>query len=124
MKNKFIAAAIVALIVPFSAGAQTTLPQGQGTPGPLNDLLNLIQNVKIGTPNLDVTQQSVSQTVNQIAQGNVSSGDLSSWWQGVNNWFMANTGVSLSAIIKAVVNLIIWVWEFVIKLLQNAVQNL
>lgn len=124
MKNKLLAIAIIAFIVPFAAGAQADSSQGNGMPGPLNDLLNVIQNVKIGSPNLDVTQQNVSQAVNQVAQGNISSGDLSGWWQGINNWFVANTGVSLASIVKAVLNLIIWVWELIIKLLQSAVQHL
>ena len=122
MKKGLLTILIIAFLVPFAAGAQTSQNFQENLPGPVNDILNLVKGVKVSSPNLDVSQESVDQTVQQIASGN--TGDLSSWWQSINGWFSTNIGVSLADIIKAVVNLVIWVWELVIKLLQSAVQNL
>jgi hypothetical protein len=122
MKKRLLTIFIIVSLMPFAASAQTSQNFQENLPGPVNDLLNLVKGVKVSSPNLNVSQQSVDQTVQQIASGN--TGDLSSWWQSINGWFSANIGVSLADIIKAVVNLVIWVWELVIKLLQSAVQNL
>ncbi len=128
MKKGFLTILLIVSFIPFVVNAQTPPNAQENLPGPVNDLWNLLQKVRVDSPNLDVSQQGIGQTVQQIANGKISqsavSGDLSSWWQSINGWFSANIGVSLGDIIKAVVNLVIWVWELIIKLLQGAVQNL
>lgn len=110
--------AILMLSMPSLSGAQELdlSKIQQNLPGPFSDLVNLIQKVRIDTPNVNLTGST--------GQMNISSGDISNIWQNINNWFLAHIGVSLTSIIKAVLNIIIWIWQLIISLLQSAVQHL
>ncbi len=126
MNKKLAIAAVLLTLVPFAAGAQSSVPNvsQQNLPQPVNDLLNTLSKININnTPG-----GSLNTAGGPPSSVNINGGDilnqLGNLWQSLNNWFAANTGVSLSDIIKAVVNLIIWIWEIIIKLLQVGLSHL
>ncbi len=116
MNKKIFIFAIVASLVPFAAGAQLGAPNGNNTPGPVNDLFNTIK--KIQLPSINGRENAAGGNSLNLGQGTGVTTDVGNVWQNVNNWFSANIGVSLANIITVAVNFMIWIWELVIKLLQ------
>lgn len=115
-------------MVPFAAGAQSVdlSKIQQSLPGPVNDLVNLVQKVKIDAPNANLTSGSnggIDINLGQLGQSGVS-GDLGSIWQSANNWVSSHVGISLNDIVKAILNIVIWIWQFLIGLLKDLVSHL
>ena len=102
-------------VVPIFASAQTApiipdiIDAGQtiteSIPAPIANFIDKLKGIDIGG------QPSVSG--DSLDFSNVKSG-----WDSINNWFLQNIGVSFTEIVKSVANLVIWIWEIVIKLIK------
>jgi len=122
----------LAFIVPaLSLAQQTSLP-AVPTNININDLTQTVSN-QLPAPVSDfisklkdVFQNGTNgPTVTSLTSGNgMNLSDASGVWNQINNWFSSNIGVSFSDIIRAVVNLIIWIWELIIKLIQVGLSKL
>ncbi len=118
-------------IIPVLSSAQTTPPTV-----PVNiDLNNLSQTISDQLPApvsdfiqklKDVFQNGTNgTTINGLTSGNgIDLSNASGLWSQINNWFSSNIGVSLSDVIRAIANLIIWVWELIIKLIQVGLSHI
>ena len=83
---------------------------------PVSDFVNKLKGVFENGPGMGISSPSNG------LQTNLS--DVGGTWASINNWFSSKIGVSLTDIIKAVVNLIIWIWEVIIKLIQTGLSYL
>jgi hypothetical protein len=93
---------------------QTILNQ---LPAPVSDFVQKLKTVFQSGTN--------GTTISGLTSGSgLDLSDASGLWGQVNNWFSSNIGVSLSDIIRAVVNLIIWIWGLIIKLIQVGLSHL
>lgn len=113
-KEVFIIFSLLVLIAPVLSSAQTSPPSlpnlpdlGQSITAPISNFVDKLK--AIGGSNVSVPDASNFDLGPSGVQGT---------WDNINNWFVSKIGVSLTDIIKAVVNLIIWVWELIIKLIQ------
>lgn len=102
-------------IVPVFASAQTApiipdvIDVGQviteSIPAPIANFIDKLKGINIGG------QPSVS-------GGSMDFSSVKSGWDSINNWFTQNIGVSFTEIVKSVANLVIWIWEIIIKLIK------
>jgi hypothetical protein len=128
MRKKFliILSLIILIAAPVSGSAQTdTAPPAL----PKLDLTNLGQSVSDSLPDpiSNFIDKLKGIDIKGSAGADGGSMDLSSAkgaWDSINNWFLENIGVSLNEIIKAIANLIIWVWELIIKLIKTGISYL
>lgn len=80
-------------------------------PAPVSNFVQKLKGMFQGGPN------GGGGTGLTVGNGSSFSGG-SDLWGRINNWFSSNIGISLSDIIRAVANLIIWIWELIIKLIR------
>ncbi|TSA45479.1 hypothetical protein D4R51_01760 [bacterium] len=118
--KKTISTIILSLVIltPIAGLAQTSEPALPTLPGiinlsaPISDFMDKLKNINVGGSAMPSGGSSI---------------DLSSvkgFWASINNWFVSNIGISFTDIIKAVFNLIIWIWEVIIKLIQAGLSYL
>ena len=77
----------------------------ESIPAPIFGFIEKLKGINIGG------QSSVS-------GGSMDFSSVKEGWDSINNWFLENIGVSFNEIIKSVANLIIWIWEIIIKLIK------
>ncbi|MGC9603580.1 MAG: hypothetical protein ABSF47_03900 [Minisyncoccia bacterium] len=129
MNKKILSLAIfsITLLAPILSSAQSQNPANvsginnlnlndiqQNLPAPVSDFVNKLKGVFENGPGMSGPTNG--------PQINLS--DVGGTWASINSWFSSKIGVSLTDIIKAVVNLIIWIWELIIKLIQTGLSYL
>jgi len=128
MNKKILLAFLsLALLAPVLSSAQSQNPGTvpginnlnlnqiqESLPPPVSDFVNKLKGVFENGPGMS--------TLGNGPQVNLS--DVGGTWSSINNWFSSKVGISLTDIIKAIVNLIIWIWEIIIKLIQTGLSYL
>lgn len=110
-------------IAPVFASAQTPPPVfpdiidvGQiiieSIPAPISNFIDKLRGINIGG------QSTVS------GGGSMDFSSVKEGWDSINNWFSSNIGVSFTEIVKSVANLVIWIWEIIIKLIKVGISYL
>ncbi len=126
-KKIFLLLVIASFLFPHAILlAQNTNPSGSESQNPAGNLLNLFKNMKVSLPNLNIIESGTTgglftegrSVIEEISHGNFTD-RLAQWWQDVNNWFSSHINISLSAIVKTMINCVIWIWEFIIQLLRD-----
>ncbi len=79
----------------------------ESIPAPISGFIDKLKNINIGD------QSSILGDSGSINLSNVKSS-----WNSINNWFFQNIGISFTEIVKSIANLVIWVWEIIIKLIK------
>lgn len=95
-------------------------------PAPINDLVNTVQKI---TPNFQSPFfQNLQNTVQNLKTESLNTQNFLDKFKEIfykiNNWFEINLGVSLVAILKAIGNVIVWIFETFIKLIKTAISYL
>ena len=99
-------------ILPTLPGVNQAMPSNINLPAPLTDFIDKLKTI------------NVSGGSNMPGGSSIDLSSAKGFWASINNWFISNVGVSLTDIIKAVFNFIIWVWELIIKLIQAGLSYL
>lgn len=113
IKFIFILLGALVLILPLK-----TLAQLENVPQPITDLFNTFQKIDLNVklPFLEKAfQEGIPKSTG--GGGGVVS-DLTNLFDRVSSWFRDKLGVSLIDIVKAIGNFIIWVLEFIVKLIK------
>lgn len=116
MKKTFlIILSLQLFIAPVFASAQTApiipnvIDVGQAItesiPAPIASFIDKLKNIDIGGQPF-------------VSSGSMDFSSVKSGWNSINNWFLENIGVSFTEIVKSVANLVIWIWEIIIKLIK------
>ncbi len=120
----------MSILVPILGSAQTTAPIISNLPNVGQALSDIIPAPVSGF--IDQLKTILQNGVNAVGNGQALSGggnglnlsNAGDIWNQINDWFSSNIGVSFTDIVKAVVNLIIWIWELIIKLIQVGLSKL
>lgn len=95
-------------------------------PAPINDLVNTVQKI---TPNFQSPFfQNLQNTVQNLKTESLNAQNFLDKFKEIfykiNHWFETNLGVSLVAILKTIGNVIVWIFETLIKLIKTAISYL
>lgn len=105
--------------------------------GPFQDLWNLLKRITpFNKENINSFNIINNSNSNDFINTNVENnpqikitpenflGFLENLWNQINDWFSEKIGVSFRDILKVVINIIIWFWELIIKILQELVSKI
>jgi hypothetical protein len=117
---KFLAAGIILVSVrsPALAGAQG-LPATEGVPSALSNPLGFIQD-ELG---IHLDRIFPGFTGEMATPGEVVSG-ASNLWDNIKVWVQDNLGIDLSHLLRGIIDLLVQLFEFAIKLFKSALELL
>jgi hypothetical protein len=88
------------------------------------DFRDSLSNVDTAIPTPSVKEQSFVDPSKVESLTTSLDTSLSSAWDSLNGWLESNIGISLSEIIRTLLNFIIWVFELIVKILQAVINIL
>jgi len=107
---------------------QLTPPVNNLIPQPFKDLFQTFGKININISRIPVLNKIFSRASTEAQNISSNPAGLISWfknlWERINIWLENNIGVSLREIIRAVVNVFIWILEFIIKLVKQGLSVL
>lgn len=104
---------------PFPAAAESieiSIPQ------PIGDFIDSLGNIDI-----DNTGKNISDNISldgSVISEKLSGLGISDIWNMANEWMEATIGISISQIVRAIGNFIIWALELMMKLLRGGLDEL
>ncbi len=119
MKYLIIVAVLLSItIIAPAASAQGPAP-AEGVPRILSNPLSFIQE-KLG-----INLQSVFPgfKTEMMAPEGVAAG-ASNLWNNIKTWLQENLGVDMNHFLRGIVGILVWIFEFAIKLFKSALELL
>ena len=102
--------------------AQSGTPPDWSFPAPITDMVNVVRKIHIDIGNIELFD-NISRKGRELLRG--GHGDVRNQiygtWQSANSWMSHHIGVSLSEIIRAFINLLIWVLNLIVRFLKMAI---
>ncbi|MFH1162347.1 MAG: hypothetical protein V1696_03715 [Candidatus Jorgensenbacteria bacterium] len=105
-------------VFPVPAAAQE-LPSAESIPQVLTDPLGFIQE-KLG---INIQRIFPGFTGEMVAPGQIAGG-ASGIWDSVKAWMQEHLGIDLTHLLRGIIDLVVWVFEFAIKLFKSALDVL
>ncbi|MFH1193268.1 MAG: hypothetical protein V1656_03050, partial [Candidatus Jorgensenbacteria bacterium] len=96
-----------------------TLPSAEGIPKALSDPLGFIQE-KLG---IDLKNILPGFTGEMVAPERLSGG-ASGIWDSIKAWTQERLGIDLAHLLRGIIDLVVWIFEFAIKLFKSALELL
>lgn len=94
-------------------------------PGPISDFMKTLEKVKIDGINVSLRDMDIGKFTGVESQTGVGVWDfIKNVWDSINSWMIQNIGISFSEVIRAAVNLIVWVIELALKLIKAGLNYL
>lgn len=109
---------LAAVLFPSLAAAQG-FPSGDGAPKILTDPFGFIQE-KLG---IDIKDAVPGFSGEMPSPEEVSSG-APQVWENIKGWVQDHLGVDLGHFLRGIIDLLVWLFEFAIKLFKSAVDLL
>lgn len=90
-------------------------------PQPIGDFIDSLRNINIDNSWGNLSDISLDESV---VSEKISEFNITDIWNQANDWMQATIGISISQIVRAIGNFIIWALELVVKLLRGGLDEL
>lgn len=93
-------------------------------PEAIQNIIDILQKIWQGIAGAGFFQTAYEWIKNLSGDPGLILETLGRWFGKLNDWLVANAGVSLKEILKAFANLFIWLFKFILKIIQLIVDLL
>jgi len=106
-----------------TTSAQTPIQDGKSYSSPLNSVLNLLNKVKINeNSSFNLKKTDGYEDGNKIISLLLK---IKIWlvnaWNKINDWMTREIGINIKDILKVIVEVVLWILEFVLNLLKKLI---
>lgn len=131
MKNrgmvKYVSLILYVVFIFYAARSVFAEESPLQIPGPVDDFLKTLNKINLDKVNIPLLDKFSADNAKGFINKTTGEGVLNfvgNMWNKANAWMAVNIGISLSEVIKVVINLVVWVLELALKLIKAGLSYL